>query len=389
MSKLDEYSRLVSSIYDAGLDFEQWPIAIERLSDALGGNGGGLAKHNLVTGGGAVVMARRDPIFTRLYAEHYNNNVLFNRAGRVSVETCVTDRDVMPREEFFRTEFYNGFLRPQDDHTLLAAYVLADTDCAATLTIGRSPRRGEWEREHIDLMRRVAPHLHRAAQLNLRLGGARFDAESSAEVLHNLACGVVIVTGDGKALFVNRAAEAILAAADGISLDAAGLRAAERQQSAALRKLIAAAATGGAEHTAAGGMLSLSRPSARRPLAVLVAPLHVTATWFVDRQPRAIVFVVDPERGPIVPEKYLRRLYNLTPAEAAVAVRMLRGEGLQAVADGLRVTLPTVCTHRQRVFEKTGTKRQAELVRVILEGAAGIGLEGLSFRPTEPVLPQQ
>ena len=96
-------------------------------------------------------------------------------------------------------------------------------------------------------------------------------------------------------------------------------------------------------------------------------------------QPRAIVFVVDPDRAPNVPERYLQRLYNLTPAEAAVAVRILRGEGLQAVADGLRITLATVCTHRQRVFEKTGTKRQAELVRVILEGAAGIGLEQLIF----------
>jgi DNA-binding CsgD family transcriptional regulator len=135
----------------------------------------------------------------------------------------------------------------------------------------------------------------------------------------------------------------------------------------------------GAGPKAVGGVLSLARPSGRRPLAVLVAPLHIKPRWFVYRQPRAIVFVVDPERAPIVPEKYLQRLYNLTPAEAAVAVRILRGEGLQAVADGLRITLATVCTHRQRVFEKTGTKRQAELVRLILEGAAGIGLERLVF----------
>jgi DNA-binding CsgD family transcriptional regulator len=377
---LDEYSALVSTIYEAALDFDCWPMVLERLSDALGGNGGGLAKHYLVTGGGAVIMARRDPIFTRLYAEHYRDvNVLFARMGRVPVETCVTDRDVMPKEEFFRTEFYNGFLRPQDDHTFLSAYVLAENDCVATLNIGRSPRRGEWEQHHIDLMRRLAPHLHRAAQLNLCLGGARFDEESSAEVLNNLACGVIIVGGDGEAMFANRAAEAIVASADGISLDATGLRAAEREQNSALRNLVAAAATGGADPKAAGGVLSLSRPSGRRPLAVLVAPLHVTPVLFLNRQPRAIVFVVDPERAPVVPEKYLQHLYNLTPAEAAVAVRILRGEGLQAVADNLRITLATVCTHRQRVFEKTGTRRQAELIRVVLQGAAGINWERLAF----------
>jgi DNA-binding CsgD family transcriptional regulator len=380
MIKLDEYSRLVSSIYDAALDFEQWPIVLERLTDALEGSSAVLRMGNLLKTQGKWISARIDPTFDQLHAAYYKEqNALWQRAGQRSVETCVSDREVIPKEELARTEFYHDFLLPQDTHTALRTYVLAEEDWQAVISIGRSPRRGEWEREHLDLLRRVAPHLHRAAQINLRLGAARFDAESSAEVLNNLACGVMILNGDGKALFVNRAAAAIVAAADGINLDATGLGVAERRQSSALRKLIAAAAMGGAEPKAAGGVLSLSRLSGRRPLAVLVAPLHVAAGWFVTRQPRAVVFVVDPEGAPIVPEKYLQGLYNLTPAEAAVAVRVLRGEGLQAVADSLRITLATVCTHRRRVFEKTGTRRQAELIRLILEGAAGIRLERLAF----------
>jgi DNA-binding CsgD family transcriptional regulator len=76
-----------------------------------------------------------------------------------------------------------------------------------------------------------------------------------------------------------------------------------------------------------------------------------------------------------VPEHYLRRLYGLTAAEAAVAVQIARGEGLQAAADNLRVTLPTVRTHLQRVFAKTQTRRQAELTRVIAESVAGISFD--------------
>jgi len=374
MGELDKFSQLVSSIYDAGLDFEQWPVVLEQLADALEASSAVFRAGNLLNTQGKWISVRIDPAFDPLYAAYYKEaNKLWQRAGIRPVESCVSDREVISKEELVRTEFYNDFLLRQDIHTALRTYVLAKDDWQAVISVGRSPRRGEWECEHLDLLRRVAPHLHRAAQINLRLAGARFDAESSAEVLNNLACGVIIVSGDGKALFANAAAEAVVAAADGISLDATGLRAAHRQQSAALRKLIAAAAAGGAESKAAGGVLSLSRPSGRRPLATLVAPLHVRTGWFVNRQRRAIVFVVDPERAPIVPQKYLQHLYNLSPAEAAVAVRILRGEGLQAVADSLRITLATVCTHRQRVFEKTGTRRQGELIRVILEGAAGIG----------------
>ena len=72
-----------------------------------------------------------------------------------------------------------------------------------------------------------------------------------------------------------------------------------------------------------------------------------------------------------VPADRLRRLYGLTRAEAHVALAVLRGDGLQAAADALGVTLATVKTHLQHVFGKTGTQRQAELVNLLLAGGTG------------------
>jgi DNA-binding CsgD family transcriptional regulator len=77
--------------------------------------------------------------------------------------------------------------------------------------------------------------------------------------------------------------------------------------------------------------------------------------------------IIDHSREAHLPPTALRDLYNLTPAEAAVALRVLHGHGLQAVANELRVTLSTVRVHLQRAFEKTGTHRQAELVRLLIE----------------------
>ncbi|WP_246687297.1 LuxR C-terminal-related transcriptional regulator [Mesorhizobium sp. B2-5-9] len=48
-----------------------------------------------------------------------------------------------------------------------------------------------------------------------------------------------------------------------------------------------------------------------------------------------------------------------------MATAVARGEGLQAVADEVGISLTTVRTHLQHVFEKTETRRQAELVRLI------------------------
>ncbi|TIM67780.1 MAG: hypothetical protein E5Y52_10680 [Mesorhizobium sp.] len=94
------------------------------------------------------------------------------------------------------------------------------------------------------------------------------------------------------------------------------------------------------------------------------APLKIELTWFVTGRPAAIVFVADPDSAPRTMQGQLRTLYRLTPAEAAVAITIARGEGLQAVADELGISLTTARTHLQHVFEKTET-RQAGLVRLI------------------------
>jgi DNA-binding CsgD family transcriptional regulator len=63
----------------------------------------------------------------------------------------------------------------------------------------------------------------------------------------------------------------------------------------------------------------------------------------------------------------LRRVYGLTNAEAAVALHIADGQGIKPIADELSLSTATVKTHLQRVFLKTGTHRQAELVRLLLE----------------------
>ena len=79
-----------------------------------------------------------------------------------------------------------------------------------------------------------------------------------------------------------------------------------------------------------------------------------------------LAFIADPDTLPVLPTEQIRGLYGLTAAEAEVALAVLDGEGVGAIADGLGISVATARTHLHRIFEKTGTKRQAELVRLIL-----------------------
>lgn len=66
------------------------------------------------------------------------------------------------------------------------------------------------------------------------------------------------------------------------------------------------------------------------------------------------------------PEQALRRRFGLTPAEARLALEMARGDGKQAAAERLGISYATARSHLSRIFDKTGVRRQAELVRLVL-----------------------
>ena len=79
-----------------------------------------------------------------------------------------------------------------------------------------------------------------------------------------------------------------------------------------------------------------------------------------------MIFVTDPETMTTPETTFLQNQFGLTPAEAVLARELLSGDGIEAAATRAGIGVPTARTHLRRVLAKTGTSRQAELVRVIL-----------------------
>lgn len=81
---------------------------------------------------------------------------------------------------------------------------------------------------------------------------------------------------------------------------------------------------------------------------------------------RRTVFVSAPTR---VRRPSLRRVaaqLQLTPTEARVAVEIANGHSVEEIAHGLRIQRSTVRTHLKSIRQKTGARRQTEIVRLVL-----------------------
>ena len=72
--------------------------------------------------------------------------------------------------------------------------------------------------------------------------------------------------------------------------------------------------------------------------------------------------------------RQLRSQFGLTHAQAKLAIEIAKGEGLRVCTRRLGIAMSTGRSHLKQIFQKTDTRRQAELVRLIAAcrfGASG------------------
>lgn len=94
--------------------------------------------------------------------------------------------------------------------------------------------------------------------------------------------------------------------------------------------------------------------------------------FFQPAEGGTIVFMICPSTDMTAVDTGLRQVYNLTPQERRVAVRLYEGDSLAECAQSLDVELSTARTHLKSIFGKTNTRRQTQLVRVIASFAFAV-----------------
>lgn len=204
------------------------------------------------------------------------------------------------------------------------------------------------------LLQLLFDHFERALRLAARL--PRLDGDRA----------LILVGPSGQALMMSPAAEVLLAAREGILLRNGVVEALHLPSRAALVGIIRSAMTA-LQEGGAGGMVALPRGPGRRPLIVSASPLPAPVGSLSAFYPGVLLHIADPEMAatPCVTDA-LRLSFGLTPAEARLAVALLTSDGnLRDVASQLDLAHNTVRAQLARIFEKTGTRTQGGLVRLL------------------------
>jgi DNA-binding CsgD family transcriptional regulator/PAS domain-containing protein len=360
-------AELIERIYDLALEPELWPQLLSRLATAFGAHASAIEQEDMSTnrGGGLVVGA--DPADLQTYFNYYascnplrlRDNIVERMKDFTPIVTI--DEQTMSKPALMATEFYADFLGKIGIHSIMTIGLWSQGAQFAGVDLYRPRNRSSFTVDEAALAETLQPHLIRAFRLSRQFDESRRVGAGLEAAAQLSPYAILVVELDGRLRHANPQGERMLAEASGLSVLGGRLTATDFADAERLRALIARAV--GPEKRVGGG-LSIRRPG-RAPLTVTAVPVGAERLSLFQAAPGAVLCVTDPEAVASASTSYLREQYGLTPAQSKVAQALLQGRTPREAAEEMGLSFFTVRAHLAQVFEKTGVRRQAELVSLL------------------------
>jgi DNA-binding CsgD family transcriptional regulator len=366
--------KVIEALYDAATDEALWPRALKELSEVTSSQAAtfwvldGSDQPRLPT----FSYINLDPAFVQDYLKnvaHLDPTVQY--LVKHPQQPIVHDGLVINEREKDRHPYYDWHGRYSDLRFRLVGQVCPAPAVHAGVALHRTRNAGRYEPYDIEVFSTLYRHLERALAIGFRLGSLGTLQRCTAELLDRNAASVILLDTRKRVVYANRAAEGLCLAGDGIRLSANGVVAQSKRDNDRMQELVDDVLT----HQALrgyGGSMRLARPSGRRPFAVLVSPLSTKYAVLTTARPAVCIVITDPESKHPLPSHRFKAAFGLTEAEARMAALLAAGENLRDTAARLNITYGTARARLAEIFQKTETRRQGELIKVLLATVAAL-----------------
>ncbi|MBX7532925.1 helix-turn-helix transcriptional regulator [Qipengyuania sp. 1XM1-15A] len=361
MTQPNKLDHAVSEIYEAALSPEKWDSALVAIAEAMGASHSAmmiLENGHLVDGS----MPMMDPAHLKTYA-NIKANEPTGEFGippeTVSLGKVVGIDSERDRESFEASVEYREWWTEHDlGIGALFANLAIGGSRLAQIGIYR-PRDAGFTLTDRERLENLCDHLLRASRIEKRLSSNL--SQTSGSDSHGFTTNLIvdqdyqILTDANPTLDYLRELGLIEASRFGEKL---ALRHNE------LKNLIDKAQP----PAQSGGSFAISSTDGQRVWIDVTpaSPKGSETDWLCLDRPAALVQVTLPKKRIPLRVHGLAREFGLTPAERAVAVEIIKGDGRAATARRLGVSDSTVRSHLSVIFQKTGVHRQAELIELLV-----------------------
>ncbi|QCI63677.1 helix-turn-helix transcriptional regulator [Phreatobacter stygius] len=358
-------SDTIGAIYDCALDPQLWSATCRKIAALCESTAGGICVHDMRH-------VQNDQLFVFGYQPEFLERLGQNYAASPMAVADVVSNigDVsalsMDSSELSETRFFRDVLEPFGLVDIIWFPALRTGGRMASMHASRGETVPHYQKREISLFKLLSPHVCRALAISDALDIRALRSEMLERTLDALVAGVYLTARDGRVVYMNAAAERQIRTGDAIRIVNNRLHPTDSAARAALSKAIDQATRDGLD-------MDMTAHSLAIPDAVGTG--YVATFLPVDSGQRrsavapfaasCAVFMQDPVRAPLMPGEAFARLYGLTGGELRVLLALAQGLGGMEAADMLGISEPTVRTHLQHIFSKTGTLRQTELLLLL------------------------
>lgn len=375
--ELAEYERIIGNIYDSAMDTRCLSDSLRELR--------ALFQANFVT---LILRVQDEPLLSPMvvagdielgegginHYAYYSKSTLFDD---LPTDKVFTVDELMSDAEWSSSAFYLLFCQPYDCYHMLGADIRMPDGGTVRLRINRPqghPRFTEAERAMCGML---LPHLRRALHMYSLLDRSESLGTLYSQTISRLAVGTIVLDEHGSVVQLNPVAREILDSQDGLKVVGGRLEATYPSDNRELARLVRNAferamhRPGKAIQVAEA--TSISRPSGLVSLGVVVELIPSQELLEGNGKPTVVVYVRDAVGKSLVSTVLTSQLYNLTPAETALALELANGLSLEEASELLNIRRNTARAHLRSIFSKTGVRRQTELVRIMLNSVVALG----------------
>ena len=367
--RADSFSALIGEIYDAALDPSLWEHALFKVRAFIGGSSAALFAKDAVRKSLNVYYddGGIDPYYKQLYFDKYAQLDPFTM-GHVMAEVGepMSTVDILSFDEFHQTRFHKEWARPQGLVDFACAVIEKSATSVAMLAIFRHERDGIVDDATRRAMRLIVPHIRRAVLIGQVTDLKSMEAATLADTLNGLNAGVFLVDESDRVIHANESGRSMLDMRDVLHLANGRLAARSPGSQKALREVFGAAGNGDVAVGTKGISIPLTARDGERYVAH-VLPLTSGARRRAGTRYSAVAatFVHKVELNTRSPSEVIAKTFDLTPSELRTLLAIVQVGGVPETSEALGIGEATVKTHLHRVFGKTTTSRQADLVKLV------------------------
>ncbi len=358
-----DFDRMVRAIYAGLLEPEPWQYIVKFLARYMDVTSAIIVVRPSTSDDlGYLACYPPNPPVERIYQEELWRQDPFLE---LPVNKLLTIDEAVGAEEWLNSDFYQQIFGSYGTRYGLGVNLVSANGTICRIRLYRMHYEGAFTREDKARLALLDEHFHQALALANRLHVQATENELYEGALNRLHIGAVVLDENKEVLRANQVAKAILDENDGLHWSAKGICTHYRTERQIFRELLDCGSD-------TPQVMSVTRPSGRRKLGLVVRSIPVREGSEGKGRPAWICFICDPDVQTKAPREVMRQVFEFTPSEANLAMELANGLSLDEAAEALGIRRNTARTHLRAIFAKAGVSRQAELVRLVLNGIIGL-----------------